>query len=150
MSGPFEKFVEQAAEVLSPHIQVWRDRDGQERAVCAHDDWVSDTEGYELSDAWAEHLATIALQVVAPLIQEDTRERMVAAAGAALEREGGAAGGCEQAYERGRRETLKEIAAEMALSHPEDPRVRYVEVQLDLDTYRQIMAAREVATEGAS
>ena len=39
----------------------------------------------------------------------------------------------------------KEIGDEVALSHDwqlDDPRIGYVEVQMDKDTYRQLMAAR--------
>ena len=54
MSGPFEKYAEQAAAELELHLQ------DVERVVA----------------------------FVAPLIAEDARERMVAAAGKALEREG--------------------------------------------------------------
>lgn len=48
----------------------------------------------------------------------------------------------------GRQEALKEIADEMGLSHAwqmDDPRVNYVDVQIDKDTYRQLVAARDAS-----
>lgn len=86
MSGS-EKYVEAAAEVLAPHVQVWRIWDHDERAVCTGCDWTSETEGHELSAAWALHMASLALPVIGPLIAEDTRVRMVAAAARTVERE---------------------------------------------------------------
>lgn len=87
MNSQWEKYVEQVAAVLAPHVQVWRIWDHDERAVCLGCDWTSETEGHELSAAWAAHMAALALPVVGPLIAEDTRARMVAAAGRAVERE---------------------------------------------------------------
>lgn len=86
MSG-FEKYVGQAAEALA--------RSTAHVAPTTHP-W----EGMSKSakDRNEIHAAAV-LEAVGPLIAEDTRERMVAAAGRAVEREG-----CEDAADKARRE----------------------------------------------
>jgi hypothetical protein len=197
MSGPFDKYVEKAAEAgwNCKLPTYWLDEAKQ--TWTAVPEW---KDADENDKQYARETTLAALAAVGPLIQEDARERMVAAAGAALEREGG---GCAQApitsrepegkvlaalekwyadmdddegpfafnyssgqlmgaspeslkslletatklgLELGRKEALAEIAAEMALSEPwqwTDTRFRYVDVQIDKESWRQIMAARD-------
>lgn len=74
-AGQWEKYAEQAAEPLDP--AAFDQTDPQ------HDHWAMDFRRGIAKDRALRMLAT-----VGPLIAEDTRERMVAAAGAALERDG--------------------------------------------------------------
>jgi hypothetical protein len=69
VSGPFDKYVEKAASVIA-------DYEVSHGAIAFR---VGDDDGQQIADR--------VLAAVGPLIQEDTRERMVAAAGRALERE---------------------------------------------------------------
>ena len=51
-----------------------------------------------------------------------------------------------EAYERGYRRARKEIADEMGLSHAwqvDDPRIHYVDIQIDKETYLGLLEDRE-------
>lgn len=51
-----------------------------------------------------------------------------------------------EAYERGYRRARKEIADEMGLSHAwqvDDPRINYVDIQIDKETYLGLLEERE-------
>jgi hypothetical protein len=74
MTEPWEKYVEQAAVSLDPAAF--------DRSIENHDGYIR-----QFRRARATELARGVLAVVGPLIVEDTRERLVAAAARAVERE---------------------------------------------------------------
>jgi hypothetical protein len=84
VSGPWGKYVEQAAEAgwNSNLPTYWQDEAGCWEPMPT---WSQAGDADRLP---TRELMRAALAAVGPLIQEDARERMVAAAGAALEREG--------------------------------------------------------------
>jgi hypothetical protein len=84
VSGPFEKYVEKAAEAAwnSNLPTYWQDEAGCWEPMPT---W---SQAGDTDRLPTRELMRAALAAVGPLIQEDTRERMVAAAGRALEREG--------------------------------------------------------------
>lgn len=95
MSGPWDKYVEPAAEALGK-ATAWI-------APTTHP-WEGMSE--QAKDRNRMHVEAV-LDVIGPLIAEDTRDRMVAAAAAALEREKSpfyycpTSGEIEQTYDAG-------------------------------------------------